>query len=79
MEELAETRRQGYATCMEELEVGVSALAAAVFNARSRPIASLTVVATTPALLEGWDATVEVVRTVATEASAMVGAATLRR
>ena len=78
LEELAETRRRGYATCMEELEVGVSALGAAVFNARSRPIASLTVVAPTPALLEGWEATVETVRAVADEASAMVGAETLR-
>lgn len=78
LEELAETRRRGYATCMEELEVGVSALGAAVFNARSKPIASLTVVAPTPALLEGWDAAVETVRAVVDEASAMVGAEKLR-
>jgi DNA-binding IclR family transcriptional regulator len=79
MEELAETRRRGYAKCMEELEVGVSALGAAVLNARARPVASLTVVAPTPALLEEWDATVETVREIAGEASEMVGAETLRR
>jgi IclR family KDG regulon transcriptional repressor len=78
LEELAETRRRGYATCMEELEVGVSALGAAVMGARSRPIASLTVVAPTPALLERWDTTVEILLAIANEASAMAGAATLR-
>ncbi|QIN78495.1 helix-turn-helix domain-containing protein [Rubrobacter marinus] len=79
LDELAETRRRGYATCMEELEVGVSAVGAAVFNARSRPVASLTVVAPTPGLLEGWDETVKTLRVVVDEASATVGAATLRR
>ena len=78
LEELAETRRRGYAQCMEELEVGVSAIGAPVFNARSHPVASLTVVAPTPALLEEWEATVETVRTIAGEASAMVGAETVR-
>jgi IclR family KDG regulon transcriptional repressor len=78
LEELEETRRRGYAQCMEELEVGVSAIGAPVFNARSHPVASLTVVAPTPALLEEWDATVETVRAIAGEASAMVEAETVR-
>lgn len=73
LEELAETRRCGYATCMEELEIGVSAIGAAVKNARDQSVASLSVVAPTAALVEEWDDTVWKLRMVAEEASAMLG------
>lgn len=75
MEELEETRRCGYAKCMEELEIGVSALSAPVKNARDRSIASLSVVAPTAALAEEWAQTIEKLRNVAGEASAMLGRA----
>jgi IclR family KDG regulon transcriptional repressor len=78
-EELAEVRRRGYATCAEELEMGVSALGAPVLNARRRPAASLTVVAPTAALAEEWDSTVEKLLDIAGEASAMVGAESSER
>jgi DNA-binding IclR family transcriptional regulator len=73
-EELAETRRRGYAKCMEELEVGISALSVPVFNARRLPVASLSVVATTAALAEAWDSTVEKLLVIADQASSAVGA-----
>lgn len=73
-EELAEIRLRSYATCAEELEVGVSALAAPVLNAHGQPVASLTVVAPTAALAEEWDSTVEKLLAVVDEASAMMGA-----
>lgn len=73
LEELAETRRRGYAQCMEELEVGVSALGAPILDMRGRAAASLTVVAPTTALLEPWDSVAEKVSGVATQASAALG------
>lgn len=73
LEELAETRRCGYAKCMEELEIGVSAIGAPVKNARDRSVASLSVVAPTAALVEEWEDTVWKLRNVAGEASAMLG------
>ena len=78
-EELREVRRRGYATCAEELEVGVSALGAPVLNARRRPVASLTVVAPTAALAEEWDSTVEKLLDIAGEASVMAGAESSER
>ncbi len=74
IEELAETRRRGYAQCTEELEVGISALSAPIFNARRSPVASLAVVATTAALAEVWDPTVKKLIVVADEASSALGA-----
>lgn len=73
LEELAETRRRGYAKCMEELEVGVSALGAAITDTRGRSAASLTVVAPTAALMEDWEATAEKLQRVAEEASMTLG------
>lgn len=73
LDELAEARRVGYAKCMEELEPGVSALGAPVFNTRGYSVASLSVVAPTAALVEGWDATIERLLGVAEEASTMLG------
>lgn len=73
-EELAETRRCGYAKCMEELEVGISALGAPILNARDRSVASLTVVAPTLALAEEWEPAIEKLTAIAGEASAMMGA-----
>lgn len=73
LEELSETRRCGYATCMEELEIGVSAIGAAVKNASNQSVASLSVVAPTAALVEEWDDTVWKLRMIAEEASAMLG------
>jgi DNA-binding IclR family transcriptional regulator len=73
LEELAETRRRGYAKCMEELEVGVSALGAPIIDARDRSAASLTVVAPTAALMEDWEATVEKLQRIAEEASMTLG------
>jgi IclR family KDG regulon transcriptional repressor len=73
-EELAEVRRRGYATCAEELEMGVTALGAPVLNVRRRPVASLTVVAPTAALVEEWDSTVEKLLDITGEASALMGA-----
>lgn len=75
-EELAETRRRGYAQCMEELEVGISALGAPICNARGLVVASLAVVATTAALVKVWDSTVEKLLAVAAEASYALGAGT---
>lgn len=73
LEELAETRRRGYAKCMEELEVGVSALGAAITDTRGRSAASLTVVAPTAALVENWQATAEKLQHIAEEASMTLG------
>jgi DNA-binding IclR family transcriptional regulator len=73
LEELAETRRRGYAKCMEELEVGVSALGAAITDTRGRSVASLTVVAPTAALMEDWEATAEKLQHIAEEASMTLG------
>jgi IclR family KDG regulon transcriptional repressor len=78
-EELAEVRLRGYATCAEELEVGVSALGAPVLNTQRRSVASLTVVAPTAALAEKWDLTVEKLLAVADEASATMGVESSRR
>ena len=75
-EELAETRHRGYAQCMEELEVGISALSAPVFNARGLVVASLAVVATTAALAEVWDSTIEKLLAAAEEASSAMGSGT---
>jgi DNA-binding IclR family transcriptional regulator len=58
---------------MEELEIGVSAIGAAVKNARDYSMASLSVVAPTAALVEEWDDAVWKLRMVAEEASAMLG------
>jgi DNA-binding IclR family transcriptional regulator len=71
--ELVQVRRLGYATCAEELEIGVSAVSAPVLGADRRSVASLTVVAPTAALRERWEASVERVRTIAARASAMCG------
>jgi IclR family KDG regulon transcriptional repressor len=73
LDELAETRRRGYAKCMEELEVGVSALGAPVLNARGRSVASLSIVAPTAALVDAWDTAVSRLCDVAGEASTMLG------
>ncbi len=73
-EELAETCRCGYAKCTEELEVGVSALGAPILNARDYPVASLTAVAPTAALVKEWDSTIEKLLAITGEASAMMGA-----
>jgi len=73
LEELAETRRCGYAKCMEELEIGVSALSAPVKNVKGHSVASLSVVAPTAALAEEWDATVDGLRRIAEEASTLLG------
>lgn len=73
LEELAETRRRGYAKCMEELEVGVSALGAAITDTRGRSAASLTVVAPTAALMEDWEVTAEKLQHIAEEASMTLG------
>jgi DNA-binding IclR family transcriptional regulator len=73
LEELAETRRCGYARCMEELEVGVSAIGAPITDARGRSVASLTVVAPTVALMEERESTAETLRRVVEEASMMLG------
>jgi len=72
-QELAEARREGYARCMEELEIGVSAIGAPVLDVRSRSVASLSVVAPTAALVRDWEPTVEKLRLVAREASTMLG------
>jgi IclR family KDG regulon transcriptional repressor len=77
LEELAETRRRGYATCMEELEVGVSALAMPILNARGRSVASMSVVAPTNALVKDWDQTVEALSRASSEASMMLGRCSL--
>lgn len=74
-EELTETRSRGYAQCMEELEVGISALSAPIFNARRLVVASLAVVATTASLVGVWDSTVEKVVALAAEASSALGMA----
>jgi len=73
VEELADVRREGYARCMEELEVGVSALGAPILNARGRSVASLSVVAPTAALVAEWEPTTEKLRLIAREASTMLG------
>lgn len=73
LEELAETRDLGFAKCMEELEIGVSAVSAPVKNAADLSVASLSVVAPTAALAEGWDDTIRKLRDVARDASAMLG------
>lgn len=72
-DELAETRSRGYAQCMEELEVGISAISAPVFNARGAVVASLAVVATSAALVNAWDSTVEKLLAAASEASHALG------
>lgn len=73
LEGLVETRRRGYAECMEELEAGVSALSAPVLNAQGVSAASLSVVAPTAALLEEWDEIVGMLRRIAEEGSMMLG------
>lgn len=73
LEGLVETRRRGYAECMEELEAGVSALGAPVLNAQGVSAASLSVVAPTAALLEEWDETIGTLRRIAEEGSMMLG------
>lgn len=72
-EELSETVRDGYAKCMEELEIGVSALSAPVRNTKDISVASLSVVAPTAALVESWETTVKRLTMVAEEASTMLG------
>lgn len=72
-EELSETIRDGYAKCMEELEIGVSALSAPVKNSKDLSVASLSVVAPTAALVESWETTVNKLCLVAEEASTMLG------
>ncbi len=72
--ELSEIRGLGYARCMEELEIGVSAVGAPVTNSRGRSVASLSVVAPTAALVEQWDGTIEKLHHAAREASMMLGA-----
>lgn len=73
MDELAETRHLGYAKCMEELEIGVSAVSAPVKNAADLSVASLSVVAPTAALTGVWDETIRKLRNIARDASAMLG------
>jgi IclR family transcriptional regulator, KDG regulon repressor len=73
LEELEETRRRGYAKCMEELEVGVSALAVPIINARGRSVASMSVVAPTTTLVNEWDQAVDALRRASSEASMMLG------
>jgi DNA-binding IclR family transcriptional regulator len=79
MEELAETRRRGYAKCMEELEVGVSALAVPITNARDRSVASMSIVAPTTALVKDWDRAVDALSRASSEASMMLGRANQRQ
>lgn len=73
LEELDQTRRRGYAQCMEELEAGVSALAVPITNLRGISVASMSVVAPTTALVRDWDRTVDALRYASSEASMMLG------
>lgn len=73
LSELSESRKRGYATCMEELEIGVSAVSAPVFGLHGRVAASLTAVATTGALVERWDATIATLTEISGEASMTLG------
>lgn len=75
LEELVDTRRRGYAKCMEEMEVGVSALAVPILNARGRSVASMSVVAPTTALVRDWDQAVDALSRASSEASMMLGSA----
>lgn len=73
LQELAEVRNLGYAKCMEELEIGVSAIGAPVTNSHGNSVASLSVVAPTGALLEYWDEAVGNLFQAARDASMMLG------
>lgn len=78
LKELAEVRSQGYALCMEELEAGISAAGAPIFNARGLPAASIAIVATSATLFDGWEATLGALLFAAEEGSRAIGGRTDR-